>query len=687
MNQLQKKLREKQIKVLCTDYYDTLVHRHVHPNQVLRIWSKIMINELGLETSIDKLYFTFKESVNYLVEKLDTDRNELPYDTLRDEIYTRLNNSNIVSDDQKAIFITLFEKAQLGAEKSVQYLNENTVKIIKDFKNGGGKVYLISDFYGPKSLFESLLKHHKIGDLFDDIYISSAFGKSKHKGTIYNDVIAELSIDPNTALMIGDNPISDSKHAEKAGLHSYVLPHKQYIRKNKVNSFGSDRKAFKKTIKRIYRDCQKKDTNPYSEYVICYHFFTERLYNYCKQHNVRSLFFLSREGLFLKRLFDSYAEFHQLNEENKIRTHYLKVSRQASLQISLKSIEEEEFRYLRRKYKDMSINEFLSFFNFNELQKEEILKSLDADGNHLVENFLDSSTLKELRKDAVFINYYEAHRVSNKTVFTEYLDSFNEDIFKDGIHVVDIGWGGTMQEAMYNFFRKEIKVTGFYLGVNLIYNPNSDTKRHGLNFSMLPYEDYNCHMLRANTQLYEQFAGAGHGCTIAYSKSDDGYTIEYHEQNEKWLYDNYIEDHQNTMFAVHKRLLNELQSICYTDAMIGDILLYVALKTGTLQNTRKIKFLETLTSGYYQNISNKKTGIEYDIPKNLISLKSLIKFIIKPEEFFRFVVKLKQKLYKSNKIISYFYPGFLIYVFYKFNHYLRFKLLKNVSLLKFNYFK
>jgi len=687
MTQLLKKLEDNQIRVLFTDYYDTLVHRNVHPNSVLRIWSKIMITELGLKASVDDLYFTFKDAVLYLVEKLKTDRNELPYKVLQKEIFTRLNNANIIADIQETSFIDLFEKAHLRAEINVQRLNPEISEVIKKFKEKGGKVYLLSDFYCPQSLFINLLKHHKMFQYFDGVYSSSTVGKSKHTGAVYKEVLSDLNIDPSTSLMIGDNEKSDSINAEKAGLHSFVLSHNKYLRRNKINGFGNDEKQFKKVVKKTYKACHKKTSTPYIEYALFYHFFIEQLYKRCKSNNINSLFFLSREGLFIKRLFDSYLEHHEVNTKNTIRTHYLKVSRQASLQISLKPIEYEEFSYLKRKYKSISINEFLSFFNLKKENKDNIIKIIDFDGAILVDDFFNSEIFFKLKENKAFKDLYEAHRLSNKEVFSEYINSFNEDIKADGINVVDIGWGGTMQEAIYNFFKGDIKVTGYYLGLNTIYNPNTDTKRYGLNFSILPFENYNFHILRANTQLYEQFAGAGHGCCVEYSKSKNGYTIEHHEENEKFLYENYIGDHQDEMVGIHKSLLQDLETICYDQEMVEKVMINLALKVGLRQNIRKIKFLEALTSGYYQNISNKKTGIEYDIPKKLISVKELVKFTMKPEEYFRYMVKLKHKLYKTNKIAGYLFPSFLIHGYYKFNRYMRFNVLKKVSLLKFNYFR
>ena len=73
----------------------------------------------------------------------------------------------------------------------MQYINQDILDTLKYFKSNGGKIYLVSDFYGSKSLFEKLLKHHKILDLFDGIYSSATLGKSKHNGEIYNQLVTD----------------------------------------------------------------------------------------------------------------------------------------------------------------------------------------------------------------------------------------------------------------------------------------------------------------------------------------------------------------------------------------------------------------------------------------------------------------------------------------------------------------
>ena len=57
------------ISTVFTDYFDTIAHRTVHPSNLVRVWSKIMIREFGINLSIDELFLIRKESSSYLTKK------------------------------------------------------------------------------------------------------------------------------------------------------------------------------------------------------------------------------------------------------------------------------------------------------------------------------------------------------------------------------------------------------------------------------------------------------------------------------------------------------------------------------------------------------------------------------------------------------------------------------------------
>lgn len=687
LNQLHKQLKEKNIKYLFTDYYDTIVHRRVHPNYTQRIWAKLMIRELGLPTSIDNLYFIRQEASRYLTKTLGKEDVEVPYDALKQEVCKRVINADIVSIEEKDSFINLFEDADVRAESSVQYLNQSVVDTLKYFKSNGGRVYLVSDFYGSKSLFEKLLKQHDIIDLFDGIYSSAVLETSKHNGTIYSPILNELSIDPTEVMMIGDNERSDYKNAIKNNLNAYHLPHQKYLKKNKRNNFGNDQKRLNHIFNDVYKTCHKSKSIPYTEYILLYHIFAERMYALANEKKIKNLFFLSREGQFLKKLFDSYQDFARIDKSKQINTHYLKISRHASLQMSLKDIDEEEFVFLRKKYSNISVDDFLINLNCPDDLREKLISDLNVDGQSEVKDFFNSTLFSEVKANEDFRSYFNAHRKASNEAFKAYINSFNANIEQESIALVDIGWGGTMQEAIYSFFDEKIPVTGYYLGLEGIYDIQPLTKRYGLIFSVMPYTGYYDRILMANMQLYEQFSAADHGSALDYSLDEKGYVLEFHKPEEKWLYESHIKQHQEEMLSLHKTLLKDLEPLCYDRDLMQNSLSKIALKIGLLQNSKKLKFLDTLSNGFYQNIGKNKVGISYEPPKIKSPIKSAINFLMTPEKYFRYLVKLKPALYKKNKILSMFAPMYFIYLYYRFNKYLRFKILNRFFLLKYNVFK
>ncbi|MEM9680150.1 MAG: HAD family hydrolase [Bacteroidota bacterium] len=687
LNQLHRILERKNIEVIFSDYFDTIAHRKVHPNQVQRIWAKIMIRELGLDVSIDHLYYVRKEATQYLKKKPERDDVEIPYKELQLEICKRCINDDTISIDQKDIFLSCFEDADLKSELSVQYLNDTVVNTLRAFKEQGGKVYLISDFYGSVELFNRLLKHHGIFDLFDAVFSSSSLEKSKFEGTIFDDVIAITNATPETSIMIGDNKTSDGKNAAKSGLNTFILPHKKYHREHKRNNFGNDYKQVKRALFKVYKDCRKGKPLPYTEYILHYHLFIEQLYYKCRKDHIKDLFFLAREGLFLKKLFDSYQDYHLINGEAKVHTHYLRMSRQSSLQIALNPIDEESFDYLKKNFDALSVMDFFKTFTFSDSEINQITTTLTHDSDQRHEFLFTSEVFQELKQNTLFRDYYEQHRKSHSDAFRAYIKSFGVDIKTKGIHLVDIGWGGTMQESLYKFFDEEIPVTGYYLGLKEIYNITEHTKRYGLNFSVLPYINYSDYILMANTQLYEQFLSANHGSALGYDTNADNFTLEYHQPKEKWLYDNYIKDHQTATFKIHETLLENLEALCYNQEDTKNALTKIALKVGLFQNSKKLKFLETLSNGFYQNIGDNQVGVVYEPPKIDHIRKRTLRFIMRPEYYFRYLVKIKPALFRRNTVIAFFTPSYIFYLYYKFNYFIRFRVLRALFLLRYNFFK
>lgn len=654
-------------EVLFIDLFDTLVHRTVHPNYTIRLWAKFMARELNILLSGEKLFAIRTEALSYLSKKQNRSPLEVQYENVIHQVYLRLINTDNLVDVTYDEFQRVFQKSDFVAEISVQFKNEELVSFLKQFRQQGKRIYLLSDSYLSKKVISQILDFHNISHLFDAIFISCTVGESKEAGGLYPYVLNLTKSIPTTTLMVGDNMTSDIENAAKHHIESHHLKHLSHKIRNKRNLFGSDENDFKKACQHVEKRC-KNSEHPLSEYILHFYFFTERLYLNARRNGIKNLFFLAREGLYLKRLFDSYQEMNLVKSESKIKTHYLKASRQSATQVALRPLEDEDFEQFRGRFGKMNLQYFLDWFPFSPKTKAEIINQLPTTTIKNIPDFFQSEIMGNLRNNKTFQEAYEESRKNQKTAFKGYLHSFGTNIEEEGINLVDVGWGGTMQESIYKFLGGKVPVTGYYLGLKAVYNIEKDTKRYGLNFSIYPSPSFSYDILKANGQLYEQLLAAPHGSTLSYSISNkESPTVEFHEENEKSVFDNLVEPVQEYMFFEFKNLYGLLRPIDYSQAMAQDYLTDMALRMGILTSKKKIKFIDQLSKGFYQNVGENKVGLTYN-PKQLrvSKLKLFNLFLESPEKVFRYLVKVKPFLY-SKGLYWISWPINLAYYYIKFN--------------------
>jgi predicted HAD superfamily hydrolase len=93
--------------------------------------------------------------------------------------------------------------------------------------------------------------------------------------------------------------------------------------------------------------------NNFSNHAFPLYLFTERLYTQLIESDCKDILFMSREGQFLKKLFERYCGIRSelgLPVTN-IKTHYFYGSRNSIMSASMKEIEKEDFNLMFRYFK------------------------------------------------------------------------------------------------------------------------------------------------------------------------------------------------------------------------------------------------------------------------------------------------------------------------------------------------
>ncbi|MBT8271322.1 MAG: HAD family hydrolase, partial [Bacteroidia bacterium] len=301
--ELHKLIDKTTAEVLILDYFGGLFNRTLSHNHVRRLWAKILIRELGLKCSIDVFARKRVDAVLFLNNKLGVSECKIPYDTLKDEVLNRLLASGILAPGQSEVFLRYFEPADLKSQLSAQEVNTGILSALENAKAIGLKLIILSDCYASESLVKSFLKHHGIYHLIDGIYVSGSDSKQEDKGEIVAHVLSDLKLTPDQAVYIRSGNNGKLPKKESNNFDDLKLFLTDETSEYELETAGNDKADFNKVIDKTFRACQEKEAPPFSEYIIFFQVFIERLYICARRFNIKTLFFISREGVYLKRLF------------------------------------------------------------------------------------------------------------------------------------------------------------------------------------------------------------------------------------------------------------------------------------------------------------------------------------------------------------------------------------------------
>jgi HAD superfamily hydrolase (TIGR01549 family) len=446
-------------------------------------------------------------------------------ETNLDFIYAKLNDKLIEKEiDFK---LEIIKRLELNLEK--RFLIQNPfMKSIYDYCIKNKKqIFFISDMYLPSDFIRKVL----VSSGYDQfkLYVSCDYMLTKASGDLFEYVMKDNNINPDRWLHIGDNYISDFVNPKKIGLCAYYYHHE-----SSSDDFNAPITSISDSIIRgiqrnfVYGvehiDYWTKFGYLYASPI--YYGFTNWLYKYTNRFN--NIYFLARDGYIPKKIFDLFLK----KFGNDKQTIYLYCSR-ATFQIA--SIIDE--------YKENAIPFLIGLTNEtnNKITINDVLKSVNLNS----QDYEDVFPLFNIKNSNMLINY------QNYSQFEKFLSYIYVDIRKsvikkrerilaylkqekvpdniDDMCIVDVGWGGSIQNSMKFLLNHDI--FGFYFGTN--------TSRYkDMYYSSLGYmydRDNPLDLKNAissQVMMYEFLFSAPHGTTLDF-KTSNGKVIPILDENEK----------------------------------------------------------------------------------------------------------------------------------------------------------
>ena len=258
--------------------------------------------------------------------------------------------------------------------------------------------------------------------------------------------------------------------------------------------------------------------------------FSKWLYNQCKKKKIQKIYFLSRDGYILKRAFDS------LNFEN-IETFYLYASRRAVIVPSLNKLKNATDIFDSITFGNkIKMKHFIKKVGLEDFDLSKIISKYDINVNEEIDIEKFKIKYQHFLKE-IFPIIVKTSKEEEKNMHS-YL---KENKFNGKVAIVDIGWYGTMQEALEKI-NDGTEIHGFYLGVYPYKKFKNPTRFNGFIFSH--DHDQNLYeKFRNFIQIFEFMTLARDGSLKKYLKSNklEFYEFEYKNKKES-VYADYLQE-------------------------------------------------------------------------------------------------------------------------------------------------
>lgn len=487
-------LSSSSAKVVSFDIFDTLIKRNVREaTDVFSLLENAYINRFGHSEPIKKWRITAEKEAN---------KRSSYNDVNLDEIYQAME---ALPEEERG----WLKEKEVELELQVTQRNNRLFDIYQWCLAHGKKIILISDMYLPLDVIEKIVKDAGYQG-YSKIYLSNCYRERKVTGNLFKIALKEEGLLPKEMVHIGDALRGDYISPSKLGIQAILIRKKD----SETKYFNSKQHGLDYNVMNSFvRNNEPADYDFYQK--IGYEVVGPILYGYSKWLNdtakklgIRKLFFLAREGFLLERAFRLFSA----NEQDYC---VIRVSRKATalpLLQRAKNLDDilNRITVTRTRF---TVENLLSACEVDEKTARNILQEAAIPPDTTIHS------LNSKQKDALFLQAFpsiaEFSRIQEKYI-RGYLD---EAGFAGKVAVCDVGWHGTIQNALQEIF-SDVDITGFYIG-----KKERKTKKHSNSVAFL-FDDHKNHQIQAEVMsapdIFELFFLSVDGSAKKYAMNSDG---------------------------------------------------------------------------------------------------------------------------------------------------------------------
>lgn len=427
--------------------------------------------------------------------------------------------------------------------------NPFVAQLFQQARNAGKKVGFISDMYLDEALVARLLEQAGYAG-YDFLLVSSTSRETKASGSLFKRVLDTHKVPSRKWLHVGDNPDSDVRLARSLGIQAIhyekcavqLKAHPVMGRRAGVASphgGAIEARLFRSIVNGLIAarcfttpDASRARVESGGDFWCEWGYqhagpllagFGSWLIRETRHQGYRDAYFLSRDGYLIKEVVDRMLRADP-GTAHAVRTHYLYASRRVFNLAAIESLDEEALDFLISGTSRMSPRQFLARIDIDiEGHLDTVAKVGFSSPDEIVEGGAGYGRLRALLQELG--ETVLARAQSGLGILREY---FAEEGLLDSGHVaiVDLGWHGTLQNAMARLIRRMGATTtlaGYYMGTFLPAKRYAERgqEMHGY----LCEEGHPANLLAAiktSVELFEWIFSAPHGSVCDFRSGTQG---------------------------------------------------------------------------------------------------------------------------------------------------------------------
>lgn len=445
LNKIISLIQNSGCKVVSFDIFDTLIKRNLRSaNDIFKI----------LEFEFNQ-HFNKSLPILLLRKKAETNANENSSneEVSLDEIYAEFEQ---ISEEERK----WLRNQEIFLEKNFCQRNRRMYGIYNWCLKNGKKILITSDMYLPLEIIKDILFDAGYYD-YSKVYLSNDQKARKATGSLFSIMLEEERLNASEVVHIGDALKGDYLVPKSMGINA-ILIHRDdsdtmYFNKKVLMSKNLEIANNYNIVNSFIRNNMNSNSSFFEK--MGFEIVGPVLYGYCKwliqklkEKGISRVYFLAREGFTLEKAFEMFRPCG-------ISYHVIRVSRRATalpLLYRAKSLDDILNRITVTRA-NFTIQNMLKSCELEQENIDKILSVIESNPYDCV------YALSDHQKKKLFDKVYPYIKKISKQQ-EEYIRGYlNQVEFNGKIAVCDVGWHGTIQNALQDIF-EENEIYGYYIG-------------------------------------------------------------------------------------------------------------------------------------------------------------------------------------------------------------------------------